>query len=142
MMIKTIIMMLWIFIGNFEFLINADEITEGFSFSSPEIEGGTKWKVEGDRVNFLQNNLIEIIPVRAVVTTDQGKIYRIYSDWAHYDKQTQIVQSEANVEVLQGTSRLKGVGFIWNPQKNEISVLKEVDLGIDTKDSDGFFPGI
>ena len=116
-----------------------DEITEGFSFSSPEFEGKSKWKVEGDRIQFLENDRIEIVPLRAVVVTEDDKIYRIFSDWAYFNRRTQSVNSDARVEVLQGSSKLYGDGFIWDPKEKKMTIFRHVDLTLEMKHTEGFF---
>ena len=132
-------LMVFVYISVVSWTICADEITEGFSFSSPDFEGQSKWKVEGDRVQFLPNDLIEIVPLRAVIITEEGKVYRIFSDWAHFDRRSQIVHSKAKVEVFQGASKMQGIGFHWEPKGKKLSVLSHVDLWLDIENTQGLF---
>jgi LPS export ABC transporter protein LptC len=113
-------------------LSNADEITGGFRFVSPAGEQKNRWKVEGDRALFIDQNVIEVSPVRATVSISEGEEMIIKMPWARLNRNTKDVWTNASIEVIKGKSRLTGVGLRWNTHDKNVKILKKVRMEIDS----------
>lgn len=112
----------------------ADEITGGFRFVSPAGEQKNRWKVEGDRALFIDQNVIEVSPVRATVSISEGEEMIIKMPWARLNRTTKDVWTDASIEVIKGKSRLTGVGLRWNTHDKNVKILKRVRMEIDAGD--------
>ena len=107
---------------------SGDEITGGFRFVSPAEKGESRWKVEGDHAKFLSEEVIEISPVRATIHHSEENPYIIHAPWARLNKTTKDVWTDSAIEILQGNSKLTGVGLKWESARKEIKILSHVKM--------------
>jgi lipopolysaccharide export system protein LptC len=112
-----------------------EEITGGFRFASPGFKDGYRWKVEGDRARFISPEVIEISPVRAVISSETESEYVIKMDWAQLNRTTKDVWSDAQVEVIKDNSKMTGIGLRWYTARKLVRILKNVKMTLDLGDS-------
>lgn len=125
-----------IFFAGLVYAKNAvDEITGGFRFVSPGVEGQKRWKIEGDKAKFISLKVIEVVPVRAIVYNGQDPEYCIRTDWARMNKDTKSVWTDAPVEIIKGDSRVTGIGLRWKTKKKRVTILSHVKMTLDVDEA-------
>lgn len=107
---------------------SGDEITGGFRFVSPGVGNEKRWKVEGDRAEFISEDLIKISPVRAVVYGEKEPDYFVKADWARLNKVTKEVWTDSAVEITRGNSKLTGMGLHWEMAKKQATIMSHVKM--------------
>ncbi|MBI1871470.1 MAG: LPS export ABC transporter periplasmic protein LptC [Chlamydiae bacterium] len=107
------------------------EITGGFRFVSPGFENQKRWKVEGEKAQFLPGDEIEIRPVHGIVYGRNEPDYLIETEWARVHQTTKDIWTDAPVKIIRGNTKVTGLGLRWNTGKKTARIVSQVKMNLD-----------